>query len=61
MAAVGGEHVVIRSQRGRHSGRNCLLADRQMTGAFDQVLEEQVVRLFFEITDADLGTVHLEP
>ena len=58
MTAIGAERVVALLHGTSKARRHRLLAERQMAGALDQVLEEQVERALLGFADHYLGAVH---
>ena len=60
MAAIGAERKVARLHRLGEAGGNRLLAERQVAGSLDQVLEKQVVGALLRLTDGELRPVELE-
>src|SRR5215467_1099187 len=60
VAAVGGEHVVVGSQRRARSDSNGLVAGREVRGALNQAGEERVVRGLLGAADDQHLLVQLE-
>ena len=61
MTPIGAEAPVAGLHRHTESGGDRLLPDRQVTGAFDQILEEQIIGAFFEHADFELAAVQGQP
>src|ERR1700689_3949750 len=61
MAAIGAEAPVAWLHRHSESGGDRLLADRQMAGSLDQVLQKQVVGTFLDGANLELAAVQGQP
>ena len=46
---------------GGEAGGDGLLAERQVAGAFDEILQEQIVGALLGLADLDLHAIHGEP
>ena len=60
VTAIGAEAQVALLHRLGKAGCDRLLSQRQMAGAFDQILQEQVERALFRLAQAHLRAVQLE-
>ena len=60
MPAVGAEGEVAGAHGGGETGRNRLLAQRQMARSLHQVLQEEIERALLALADLDLNPVHGE-
>ena len=59
VAAIGAEGIVVGSHGGAETGGDGLLADREVAGPLDQVLQEKVVGAGLEMANLELQAVHL--
>ena len=60
MAAIGAEAQIALLHGAGKAGRHRLLAEREMAGALDQVLQEQVVGALLGLAQHDLRPVQLQ-
>ena len=60
MTAIGAERQIARLHGAGKAGRHRLLAEREMAGSLDQVLQEQVVGALLGLAEDDLGPVHVQ-
>src|ERR1019366_6535847 len=58
VTAVRGERPVVGTHRGGDARRDGLLTNGEVARALDEVLQEQVVRAIFELTQRELTAVH---
>ncbi len=61
MAAIGAERQVARLHRGGEAGGHRFLPERQMAGALDEVLQEQVEGALLGFAEQNLRAVEFEP
>jgi hypothetical protein len=61
MASISAEGLVALSHGDAETGRDRFLSDRQVTGAFDQVLKKKVVSPLLAVPNLDLKSEELEP
>ena len=58
VAAIRAKRPVIAPHRGRKTGGDGFLSEREMTRALDEILQEQIVRALFEHAQTVLQFVH---
>ena len=61
VAAVGAERPVVGPHRDAERRRDRFLPERQMARAFDQVLQEEIVRALLAVAQLELQAVELHP
>ena len=61
VTAIGAEAQILRLHRRGEAGRDRLLPEREMAGALDEILQEQVEGALLGLADHDLQAVELEP
>ncbi len=61
MAAIGAEAQIAVAHGGGKAGRHRLLAEREVAGALDQVLQKEIVGALLGFADHHLHAVELEP
>ena len=61
VAAIGAERQVAGLHRGGKAGRDGFLAERQVAGALDEILQKQIEGALLGLADHHLRAVELEP
>ena len=61
VAPIGAERQIALLHGAGEPRRDRLLAQRQMAGALDQVLQEQIERALLGLPENDLATIQLQP
>src|SRR5712671_7842895 len=61
MAAVGAEGVVVLVHRRGEPGCDRFLAEREVTRALDQILQEEIICALFGVADFDLQLEQAQP
>ena len=61
MAAIGAERLVALAHGDAEARRDCLLSDRQMAGALDHVLQEEIVGALLAVANFHLEAEELQP